>query len=723
VAKQQYAAGNAILSPYDLKAVMESTLYGLPMYHLNTNGTPAAPESGPTTYTDPVTGLTAANVSLSFKNGSAPGQLSIVSTPNGEYYQVNATAGSPPGIQATEYRPIEPLATVPVTEAGLVPHGALITSLESTDTGDFTPAYSTPSAGSAGSTPPSIGDAAFPGTLQRVATYGTFTSTGTGQGAQLDFIDGQFFPDPSDSGTGTQRIFNSMSAQVLYDQSGSPLADDYTPATIDTSDAYTSDGSANFSVQVTPSSSNDPVAEVTVLYTDADHPSTWNSVALSSSDGMNWSGSVSETSGDQVQYIVEAVDSAGNVAVSNNEGADFDGNAAPAITISLSGGTPVNGYYTGSVTAAITAPGDSTYVLDGAAPDPVPSDGEVVVSAAGDHDITVSDPAGDSATQSFAISTSQSETSIYSYSNPATVGSEFDIFADVNPATSGSGTPTGDVEFLDDGTPVPGCGGSSGTSLDDGIAYCTLDYPTPGTHQLVGVYSGDSNFSGSSSAAMAQAVIDLDTTTSLSTSANPVTANKPVTFKVTVGTPAQGYRNPTGNVEFLEESTPIASCGGAGGKALNGSSQAICKLTQKKPGDYTISAIYLGSGAWVASNSTSLSEIVTHSQCKTFSRCDLSGLDLAGANLAKVNLSGANLSGANLSGTNLSGANLSGADLERANLTGASAVSVYMARANLIHANLTRANFSDANLSYADLDGAKITGTNFTGGDRKGAKS
>ena len=39
-AKQQYAAGNAILSPYDLKALMESTFYGLPMYHLNTSGHP-----------------------------------------------------------------------------------------------------------------------------------------------------------------------------------------------------------------------------------------------------------------------------------------------------------------------------------------------------------------------------------------------------------------------------------------------------------------------------------------------------------------------------------------------------------------------------------------------------------------------------------------------------------------------------------------------------------
>ena len=48
-AKQQYAAGNAILSPYDLKALMESTFYGLPMYQLNQPGPPVAPPSVPPT--------------------------------------------------------------------------------------------------------------------------------------------------------------------------------------------------------------------------------------------------------------------------------------------------------------------------------------------------------------------------------------------------------------------------------------------------------------------------------------------------------------------------------------------------------------------------------------------------------------------------------------------------------------------------------------------------
>ena len=64
-AKQQYAAGNAVLSPYDLKALMESTFYGLPMYRLNSPTGPVSPPPGPATSTDPVTGLTIAPVSLS----------------------------------------------------------------------------------------------------------------------------------------------------------------------------------------------------------------------------------------------------------------------------------------------------------------------------------------------------------------------------------------------------------------------------------------------------------------------------------------------------------------------------------------------------------------------------------------------------------------------------------------------------------------------------------
>ena len=438
-AKQQYGAGNAILSPYDLKALMESTLYGLPMYHLNTSGTPVTPPNGPSTVTDPTTGLTAAPISVGLSNGSKTGQLRLVSTSNGSYYQVNGTPQAGPGTQTTEFRPIEPLVALPATEPNLVAHGALVTDLSSTDTQGFTPAYSLPAVGSADSTPVAVGDAAFPGTLQRVATYGTFTSTGTADASQLDLIAGRILSNPATPGTGTQRIFNSISAHVFYDSPGSPLASDYVPATIDTSQALTSPSAVNFAVHVTPSSPGDPVLEVLVLYTDASNPGTWTPVTLSPASGaQDWSASVPPTTSGKVQYIVEAVDSAGNVAVSDNEGADFNGSAQPAISISLAGSSQIDGYYTGPVIADITAPSGSNYVLDGSTSAPVPSDGQVVVSASGEHTITVSDPSGDVATQTFAISLSQTTTGLTSSANPSVQGARRDVHGDRHPCDVGS---------------------------------------------------------------------------------------------------------------------------------------------------------------------------------------------------------------------------------------------------------------------------------------------
>ncbi|MGC9961907.1 MAG: Ig-like domain repeat protein, partial [Acidimicrobiales bacterium] len=503
-AKQQYEAGNAILSPYDLKALMESTLYGLPMYTLNgSSGTAPSVPSGPPTGTDPVTGMTVAPVSLNLGSGSSalPGQLSLVTTPNGDYYQVNGSTSGSDGTQATEYRPIEPLVSLPVTEAGLVPHGAIVTGLSSTDT-PFTPAISMPAVGSSDSTPPTIDDAAFPGTLQRVAGYSTFTSTGTGQGATLDLVAGQFFPNPSSPGSGTERLFNTMSAEVYYDQPGSRYASDYTPATIDFTQAVTTGSDVNFAVQVTAGGA--PVTRVLVLYTDAAHPGAWTAVDLSSSDGQNWSGaSPSASSG--VQYLVEAVDAAGNVAVSNNEGTAFDSTpqpstSTPAISIALSGNGPTNGYYTGAVTATVTAPSGSTYVVDDSqVPQPVPAGGTVTVTGAGPHEISVTDPSGHTSSQGFAIasaftSSSGTTTALSSSAGSVPAGGSVTLTATVTAESPSAGTPTGNVEFLDGTNPINGC---ADEPLSGAVATCNATGLSTGPHQVTAEYLAAGEFASS----------------------------------------------------------------------------------------------------------------------------------------------------------------------------------------------------------------------------------
>ena len=600
-AKQQYAAGDAILSPYDLKALMESTLYGLPMYQLNTSPTPAtaliqvAPTSGTTntgtgftdqlavsgasgtvsytqlpgasdltvtsvgavsasaslavgtytatgtdsddtsgdvgtwTYTlsvtpdiapGPTTDLSIAPVTLNLPTGSGTGDLEAVpSANNGTYYELSDAPGG--GTQTTEYRPLEPLATLPVTEPGFIPHGALVTGLTSIDTSNFTPTYSMPAVGSADASPPSIGDAAFPGTLQRVSTYGAFTLTGTAEDAQLDLVAGQFLPNPSSPGSGTQRLFTSMSAEVLYQSTGSGLANDYTPATISSSSALDTGTAYNFAVAVTPASSGDAVVQVLVLYTDASSPGSWTPVYLTSGDGLNWSGSGALTSSSKAQYMVEAVDAAGNVSVSNNEGADFNS-----------------------------------------------------------HDPTT--------------------TSLSPSANPAVTGEQVTFTANVAPTVSGLGSPTGSVEFLDAGAPIAACGGASGEAVSDMIATCDVNYNAPGLHQITAAYGGDTNFSSSTTPepGLAETVnqgAKTSATTTLTSTTSSLTVGQSVTYTATVVGPSGGA-TPTGSVTF-EDRTSAITCV-SGDQTLSGlsnSAMATCEViygsTSGSP--HSITAVYV----------------------------------------------------------------------------------------------------------------------------------
>ena len=235
-----------------------------------------------------------------------------------------------------------------------------------------------------------------------------------------------------------------------------------------------------------------------VLYTDAVHPGAWTAKDLTSTDGgLNWTGTGTTSSNDQVQYIVEAVDAAGNVAVSNNEGADFNGVPQPAISFAVAGPGPTNGFYTGPVTVTVTAPSGATYVLDGANPAAVPSNGVITVSAPGNHTITVTDPAKDVATRAFSISTTQTTTTVVPSVNPGATGQPITYTATVNAASSGGGSPSGYVEFLDGGNPILACGGASGALLNGSTAACQVTYTLPGPHQITADYLGNSSFAPS----------------------------------------------------------------------------------------------------------------------------------------------------------------------------------------------------------------------------------
>ena len=175
--------------------------------------------------------------------------------------------------------------------------------------------------------------------------------------------------------------------------------------------------------------------------------------------------------------------------------------------------------------------------------------------------------------------------------------------------------PTGEVEFFDGASPISSCGGAGGTALNDAeSATCLVSYPAVGSHQITAAYLGDNNFAGSTTTTPLTQRVGTATATALSSSRNPSPVRASVRF--TAAVQAVGGGNPTGNLEFLDGGTPIASCGGTGGVVLSKSRTATCTVTFRTLGVHNIVAVYLGGGAYLPSTSDTLSQIVTRSLCQ-----------------------------------------------------------------------------------------------------------
>jgi hypothetical protein len=96
-----------------------------------------------------------------------------------------------------------------------------------------------------------------------------------------------------------------------------------------------------------------------------------------------------------------------------------------------------------------------------------------------------------------AIGPDSSSTSLDA-SGSVTVGTSTTYTATVTPPAARPGPiePTGSVEFLDGGQPIGSC---ANQPLANGAATCAITYTSTGTHDISARYSGDANFSGSSS--------------------------------------------------------------------------------------------------------------------------------------------------------------------------------------------------------------------------------
>ncbi len=355
-AKQQYFAGLGVYGAHDEKALIESTFYGLPMYRLGTGTEP--PEPRVATSVD--RGL-ASYLVTSAPNYDAPTRLADGS-------QFLAVHGQAP--QVTEYEPIQPRFSLPVTAATPVrAHGALLERVTVARDSGWRAAFSRPVTDQSSKQPALAGDGVFP--AQFLAVNNVTGSSGAARD-QLVVIPGQWSGNPATPGVGTQLRFTDLAARVYYSNSA-----DSTAPSLGAIDATISGGVARFSVPV-----SDQSGVVRVLLLVDDGAPGWHPVELTDPDANGvWTGSLPTTSG-RVGYLVQALDGGGNVGTSSARGALYHASSIP-VTVDAGPDTTTTAGSTISSSAAFHSTGSASYTAtvdwgEGAGPESVPTTGTTV---------------------------------------------------------------------------------------------------------------------------------------------------------------------------------------------------------------------------------------------------------------------------------------------------------------------------------------------------------
>ena len=208
---------------------------------------------------------------------------------------------------------------------------------------------------------------------------------------------------------------------------------------------------------------------------------------------------------------------------------------------------------------------------------------------------------GTSASSTETVTVSQDATTAVvtsSVSSPV-FGQSVTLKATVTASAPGSGAPTGSVTFYD-GTV------SLGSATLDGSGVATLKTTAlpVGSNSITVVYSGDSNFQNSTSAALAITVVQDGTKTQLTSSSSTASAGQSVTFTATVLPSSPGSGTPTGTVTFWNGSVELGTANLSNGVAAFSYVFAL-------PAKYKIHAVYNGDPDFVSSTSSVLTETIS----------------------------------------------------------------------------------------------------------------
>ena len=180
--------------------------------------------------------------------------------------------------------------------------------------------------------------------------------------------------------------------------------------------------------------------------------------------------------------------------------------------------------------------------------------------------------------------------------NPSVFGSQVTFSASLTAALADSAT--GTVQWMDGATPIGGP--VSVASAGASMSFATL---TAGTHSITAVYSGDSNFTGATSAPISQVVnkatpgVGGFAPITVASSLNPSIYQNAVTLTATA--PAGS----SGTITFMDASTAL------GTSPLVGTS-ATFSVSTLVAGTHPITAVYSGDSNFNGATSAGISQVV-----------------------------------------------------------------------------------------------------------------
>lgn len=196
------------------------------------------------------------------------------------------------------------------------------------------------------------------------------------------------------------------------------------------------------------------------------------------------------------------------------------------------------------------------------------------------------------------ITTAATTTALTSSANPSVFGQSVTFTATVTSPVAGPRT--GTVLFKDGATTL-----GTVTLGAAGTATLTSSTLTATSHSITAVYSGDTNFATSTSAALVQVVNKSATTTTLISSSNPSLLGAKVTFTVTVAPVAPGAGAPTGTIVWKRDGALL------GNATVDAAGIATFETSTLPEGTSSITAEYSGDGSFEPSASSALSQRVS----------------------------------------------------------------------------------------------------------------